>query len=398
MRRAHTPLWRFAVAAMPYGSFNGAVAVALPYLLRRQGLSVERIAAIAAFVQAPAIWYVLWAPIVDFRFRRRSWLVGLSLTTAICAALAFSQTTRQSIRSATVLLVLGSVFCQPVSSAVGGLVASVVPNADQDRAAGWSQTGILGAAVISSAVAVVLIDRGWIAIAALAIGVLIALPSFAALTVDEPAPRSTRTLMHLRSIATEMVRAATRRANWLGIILFISPVGAGALMNLFSSVAPEFNASSTIVIAVVAVAGAFTAGGALAGGYLLDHVDRWYAYPICGLLTALVAAGMLVAPLSASTYLVGGAMYALITGFAYAAYMALALELVGSVRTANSTLFTLFTAAVNVPVVYMLRLDGAGHARFGVRGMLAADGAANGVAAILLLALVTRFRPRLHDT
>src|SRR5881397_3766370 len=91
MRRARTPLWRFAVAAMPYGSFNGAVAVSLPYLLRRQGLSVERIAAIAAFVQAPAIWYVLWAPMVDFRFRRRSWIVGLSLTTAICAALAFSQ-------------------------------------------------------------------------------------------------------------------------------------------------------------------------------------------------------------------------------------------------------------------------------------------------------------------
>ena len=67
----------------------------------------------------------------------------------------------------------------------------------------------------------------------------------------------------------------------------------------------------------------------------------------------------------------------------------------GKLFTANSTLFTLFTAAVNVPVVYMLRLDGAGHARFGVRGMLAADGAANGVAAILLLALVVRFRPRL---
>ena len=121
---------------------------------------------------------------------------------------------------------------------------------------------------------------------------------------------------------------------------------------------------------------------------------RWRAYPIAGLLTALVVGGMLLSPLSAATYLIGGALYALVTGFAYAAYMALALELVGAVSTANSTLFTLFTAAVNVPVVYMLRVDGAGHARFGVRGMLAADGLANAVAAVMLLVLMTRLRGR----
>ena len=77
---------------MPYGSFNGVIAVALPYLLRKYGAPVERIASIAAIVQAPAIWYVLWAPAVDLALRRRTWIVVLSVTTATCTAAALCLT------------------------------------------------------------------------------------------------------------------------------------------------------------------------------------------------------------------------------------------------------------------------------------------------------------------
>jgi hypothetical protein len=102
---------------------------------------------------------------------------------------------------------------------------------------------------------------------------------------------------------------------------------------------------------------------------------------------------MFFAPLSPATYVIGGAAYALLTGFGYATFMVLALELVGSTPTASGTLFTLLTAAVNVPVVYMLKLDGAGHARFGVRGMLAADGLANAIFGVVLFAILMRFHP-----
>jgi hypothetical protein len=81
------------------------------------------------------------------------------------------------------------------------------------------------------------------------------------------------------------------------------------------------------------------------------------------------------------------------TGFGYAAFMALALDLVGADARAGGTLFTLLTAAVNIPVVYMIRLDGLGHAHFGVRGMLAADGLANACAAIGLLLVLRLYSP-----
>src|SRR4029077_6022799 len=124
----------------------------------------------------------------------------------------------------------------------------------------------------------------------------------------------------------------------------------------------DYHASPSAIIGVAALGGVMIAFGALAGGVLLDRIDRWRAYPVVGLLTGASVVTMCFAPLTPLTYLIDAVVYALLTGFAYAAFMALALELVGAKTNASGTLFTLFTAAVNAPVVYMLRIDGIGHA------------------------------------
>jgi hypothetical protein len=114
-------------------------------------------------------------------------------------------------------------------------------------------------------------------------------------------------------------------------------------------------------------------------------------YPVAGLAAAIAAGATLAAPLRPATYIVGAAGYALTTGLGYAAFMALAFELTGTEPVASSTRFTIFMAAANAPVVYMLRLDGWGHARFGVRGMLAVDALANAVFGVIFLLARMRF-------
>ena len=379
--------------AMPYGSFNGVIAVGLPFVLRKQGLSVDRIAAIAALVQAPAIWYVLWAPAVDIKFRRRTWIVALSVLSGIATTVAFHLTGTGSIRLASGIFVLASAFNQPVSSAVGGLVAAVIPGPSRGQAGGATQSGILAAGVVAGGLAVLLADHASITTAATVAGLLIVLPSSAALLVREPRRLERNRRTHIKRMIAEIKSAVRRRNLWLGMLLFLSPCGAGALMNLFSSVAIDYRASTNTVVVVVALAGLLTATGALLGGRLLDRIDRWRSYPISGLATSLVVMAMLFAPFRPATYIVGAAAYSIATGFGYAAFMALALDLVGGDAAAGSTLFTLLTAAVNIPVVYMIRLDGLGHARFGVRGMLAADGLASGVSAILLLVVLRIVSP-----
>jgi MFS family permease len=359
-------------------------------VLRRHGVPVERIASIGALVQAPSIWYFLWAPVVDVGLRRRTWVILLSVATAVSAAFAIGS--GAAVRPLTLLLVCASVFNQPVSSAVGGLVATVMRNDVRGRTAGWSQAGILGGGVLTGVVVIWLAGVTSAVVTALVAAAMIALPAFAVLAVDEPKPPTTKLGEHLADMLRDVVRTLRRRDVWLGLVFFASPIGAGALMNLFSAMSGDFHASPDIVIWVVAIAGLLTPAGALVGGIVCDRFDRWRVYPVAGLTLAIAAGGAALAPLTPVAYLAGAAAYALATGFAYAAGMALALELLGPGGTASGTRFTLFMAALNVPVVYMMRLDGLGHAHFGVRGMLATDALANGVVGLVFLAITSGVR------
>ena len=378
---------RFALASAPYGSFNGLVAVGLPFILRQRGIPVERIAIVAALVQAPSIWFFLWGPVVDLGLRRRTWIVVLSLASALCASAALGSAAA-SLGAMTTLLVLASVFSQPVSSAMGGLVAAVVPNEHRGRTAGWSQAGIFLGGVVTGAATVWLTGRAPAKLVAFVAAVLIAAPSFVALTIDEPKPQIVSWRRHFGDMLRDVRATLMRRDVWLGLVFFLSPIGAGALMDLFSGIASDFRASPAVVIWTVVLAGALTPIGALIGGAICDRFDRWLVYPIAGLTAALSAGVMAFAPLSPPTFLAGAAAYALSVGFCYAAFMALAFQLVGTSSAASGTRFTLFMAAVNVPVVYMLRLDGWGHARFGVHGMLAVDALSNALFAVVFLAIL----------
>jgi MFS family permease len=351
MRRVPPAPWLFALASVPYGGFNGLVAIALPYVLRRHGIPVDRIAAIGATIGIPSIWYFLWAPVVDVKLKHRTWVVLLSLASALCCALAIGVGAPSSVRRLTALFVAGSVFCQPVSSAIGGLVATVVPNELRGRTGGWSQAGIVGGGVLAGGVTVWLTGHASAAVTASVAALMIAAPSFVVLATDERAPARTSVRNQLAAMLRDVVATVRRRDVQLGLLYFLSPMSAGALMNLFSAVAPDFHASTATVLWVVAIAGVLTPAGALVGGVVCDRFNRWRVYAIAGLVAAAAAGTTLIAPITPATYLLGAAAYALATGFGYAAFMALAFQLTGTEAAASGTRFTVFMAAANVPIV-----------------------------------------------
>ena len=395
MRRPPPP-WLFAIASLPYGVFNGLIALALPYLMRRHGVSVERIASVVAIIQAPAIWYFLWAPIIDLRYRRRTWVLMLSAASGICVAVALGLDFATRLGPVTLVLLLGSVISQPISSALGGLVAAVTPRALRGRTSGWGQAGALGGGVLAAGLALWLSERwGGIAIG-IAIGLLLMLPAGAVFAVDEPHRPKARVRDRARALRRELLVTLRRRKVWLAFALFLSPAGAGAMMNLYPAIAVDYHASTNVVIWIAGVGGGLLmAVGALVGGFACERFDPWLMYPLTGVLAALSAGAMLRAPLTPAAFMAGVSSYALATGFGYAAFMSLALELLGTGTAASSTRFTLFIAATNAPLVYMIWLDGIGHAHFGVPGMLAVDACANGVFGLMLLASVRPLRARL---
>lgn len=80
----------FSLLILPLGivvvGFNFT---ALPLLLAQAGVPVGRIASISSIVNLPGVIGFLFAPVVDIKFRRRTWLVMATFATALSVCLYF---------------------------------------------------------------------------------------------------------------------------------------------------------------------------------------------------------------------------------------------------------------------------------------------------------------------
>ena len=81
--------WMFSLLILPLGISVGFKFTPLPFLLAQAGVSFYRIATIASIVHLPAVLGFLWAPLVDTRLRRRTWLVFGALGTSLGLWIAF---------------------------------------------------------------------------------------------------------------------------------------------------------------------------------------------------------------------------------------------------------------------------------------------------------------------
>jgi MFS transporter, PAT family, beta-lactamase induction signal transducer AmpG len=172
-------------------------------------------------------------------------------------------------------------------------------------------------------------------------------------------------------------------------------VGAGALTNIFSGMAPEYGASEDIVALVNGLWGGLVgAAGSFAGGWLADRMNRRLAYAASGLLIAACALAMMAGPLTPLTFAWGTLAYNFATGVAFAALAAFILELTGP-SVAAATKYTLFIAVANLANSYVTALDGwASELRgWGARGALAADAALT-LAGIGVLGAMVRLNRR----
>ena len=116
--------------------------------------------------------------------------------------------------------------------------------------------------------------------------------------------------------------------------------------------------------------------GSLTGAVIPGDWDRRLTYAAAGLTNA-VAAIVLLAADRPSVYLAGTAFYLATEGLCWARSMALMVEIVGVETRDASTLFSVLNAIVTIPVLYMIKLDGLGFSKFGTRGLLLTDAAAN---------------------
>jgi MFS transporter, PAT family, beta-lactamase induction signal transducer AmpG len=376
----------FGVLVLPYGFTGSVTTLLMPYLLRKDGMPVDQIANLVAVAMLPSIWAFLWSPLADAGYRRRTWVLLSSLGAGLAAATAILGIHGSHV-VLSALLFLMNAFAGLLSSACGALLTAM-PESLRGRSAGWYQGGNTGGAAMGGGLVIWLADHASLPVVATVIVAAMVLPALTAFLIEEPAPVRRAIGSQIVSLAHDLGEVFRARRTWLGLVFFLSPVGSAAIGNLISGLGPDYRASGNEVLWVTGIGGGLlSALGCYIGGVIADRMNRMAAYALAGGLAAVFGVYLGLAHATPFTYGAGYSGYALSSGFAYAVFTALLLDVVGRRRHAAASAYATLNAAGNIPITYMTWLDGVGYKRRGVPGLMLTDAAANAVFGIVLLLL-----------
>lgn len=396
-RTPHPSVFMFLI--IPFGVMSGYLTVTVAYLLSRSGVGVEAIAALIAVSYAPNVWKFLWAPVADTTLTFKGWYLIGSVSTALgLLATGLLPMTATSLPLLTTVTLVANFGCTFLGMSVQSLMAWAVPDNEKGRAGGWFQAGNLGGGGLGGGLGLWLAERTeqpWLPGALLA---LLCLGCAAALVFvhEPPRARAHGVIRSLRFVLRDILNLARARMGFVALFLCFLPIGSGAASNLWSAVAADWKASADAVALVTGVVGGLVmAVGSVAGGWLCDRMHRPAAYALYGVLQAVTAVAMALAPHTAGHYILWTTVYAFVTGLTYAGFTAFVLEAMG--HGAAATKFSLFASLSNFPIMYMTTINGAAHTRWGPAGMLlteAAVGLAGLALFLLFLAGVRSFWPK----
>jgi MFS family permease len=293
----------------------------------------------------------------------------------------------------------GSVFNGLVGSCAGGLMATTLEDHERGKAGGWFNAGNLGGGALCAGLILMLAENNPKRVVGIMLVLTMVVPALVALFIPEPVQPREPFAIHMGKMLREVWATAKSRPGWTGMLFCISPVGTAALLNYFSAIAVDYQASPRMVAVVNGwVNGIITAIGSLLGGWICDRMNRKLAYLLSGALTAVVGLTMSLAPLSPNSYAIGVCVYLLVTGFCYAAFSAVALEAVGKAGASASAQYSLFLAAGNFAITYVGWADTRFHHSHGVRSLLRVDAGLNLLGVLVLgvvIYLVSRRKPTL---
>jgi MFS transporter, PAT family, beta-lactamase induction signal transducer AmpG len=411
----HPFFW--AVLVLPFGLGVGYAQVAVPYVLRARGIDMAVVAGIAAVSSLPHAWKFVWAPALDAGWPRKRWfLLCIGLTAALLALTALIPPDPTAhvgpfsfLWLYTAVLTLAQATVATSSSAVLALMAVALPPEEKPRASGWQTAGNLTGTSAGGAVVTWLLGHTsptTTAILLAATCLASALPIF---FIVEPALPKHRLTSLVLVLIKDVWSTMKSRPGWTGLIICLSPVGTGAMTNLFSALATDYSSDPAAREHMVLLANGVGAGlvgalGALAGGYIAERMNLRVAYAVFGGVTALAAIGMILGPATPTAFSVGCLAYYFANGLCYTAFYAFVFEMIGQDGGggAVTTKLALFVGASNLAISYVTWLDGlgydaaqrrfAGFAWAGRAGMLGTDALSSfaGIALLIVMLVLVR--------
>jgi MFS family permease len=381
----------FFFLVLPAGISNGFASITLPFVLTQHGFSVGAAASVVAVGLSANLWRFLWGPVADLTLTARRWyLVGLITAAVTLVLLSLMPLRTGALPLLTIVAFISQVAATLIMLPVGGLMAHTVAEEEKGRAAGWFQAGNLGGTGIGGGAGVWLAAHFSIHVSGLALALAMIVSGVAIYFVSDVRPITAERISdRMRLLGRDIISMFHWGIPLFTVLLVASPVGSGAMNNLWSSVAPDWRAGPDTVALVTGVLnGVVSAIGCVVGGWAADRLGRWWTYFGSGALIALITIVMALAPKTPFAFDTGVLAYALLGGVAYAAFSAVVLFAIG--RGAASTKYATLSSLGNIPVIYMTAINGWAHDRFGTAGMLYTESLLGLIAIALALLILQR--------
>jgi PAT family beta-lactamase induction signal transducer AmpG len=376
----------YFILFLPFGATSGFVGVTIGHFAKQAGMSDGVIAAMIAMNILPHTWKFLWAPIVDTLWNGRGWYISTNLISSLAImSLGLVPIVPENVNLLTAIIFINGLSTTFVGMCTESLMAHLTPLADRGRAAGYSQAGNVGGALVGGVGLMIAEQTQKQYLPAFIVGGALLACSGALLTVSAPPKTKPQGLSHaFREVAVDIWSILATRNGIFAVILCFVPIGSGAAANLFAAMADDWDAS----VPIVAFSNGFGSGlgaiaGCLVGGKLSDAMNRRNAYALAGVILAIFTFAMALGPRTPLCYAFFVTLYNFGIGLCYATFTAFVLEIIG--KGAAATKYNVFASLANIPIYAMGRLDGYVSDHHGRTTMLWFDGGAGVVGAILVV-------------
>jgi len=398
-RRSVAPVWLMGLTNAVFGMYGGIMVISVPQLLSARHVPEATIAAMTAAMISPGFWTFLLSPVLDVRFSRRWYSVLTAALAATLLVLALLNLDHLALVEA--LLVAGFFFANLYQSALGGWLSSIITAEEENRLSVWVTIGNIGGGGAMAVATGELVRNLSPALAAPLLGAVVLLPTAVFPWMQAPGPDRRLARESFPQFFGEVMSLLKRREVLIAISLFVAPVATFSLTNFLSGLGSDFHAS-THFVGLVGGIGVLTGG--ISGCFLFRLIDR--LLPLRLLYLAIGAAGatftlaLMFLPRTSATFAVALIGENVFQALAITASTAIAFETIGRGNPLAATTYCLMISASNVPISYMLFVDGAGYAWHGVAGSYVADASSSLCASLLLGAFLiwymrrTKMKPR----
>lgn len=391
--RSYAPVWLTGLTNAVFGMYAGIVVISVPQLLSAREVPETTIAAMTAVMISPAFWTFVASPVLDVRFSRRWYCIVTAIAAAVLMTVALLNLDNLALVQG--LIVIGFFFANLYQSALGGWLASTTTSEDEKKLSAWVTTGNIAGGGLMAGLTGHLMRNLPPTLAAFLVGAAILLPTVVFLWMRAPGPDRRLASESFSQFFGDVVALLKQRDVLIAIALFITPTGTFSLTNFLSGVGKDFNASPAFVSLIGGV-GVFA--GALAGCMSFRLIDR--LLPTRLLYLAIAAVGSLFTlslllaarePLTFAVALIGENFF---QALAITAAVAIAFETIGRSNPLAATTFSFLISASNIPITYMLLVDGWGYGRRGLTGSLIVDAGLSLASATILALLLIAYMKR----